>query len=275
MLIDLDALEDFAVGCAVLGTGGGGDVGPGLLQARAAIASAGPVDVVDLDELADDTLVLPIGGWGAPTVGLEKLGSGREGLALVAAAERLLGRPVGALMAGEIGGANGILPVALAATAGLPVVDADGMGRAFPFGYQVAMHVTGLSPGPVLMADEHGNTVIVEPVDADWYERIARGLTVMFGSTAIGADYVMEASTARGATVRGTVSLASTIGASHRRRGLDGVLASAGGRRLLTGKVSTCNGEPREASRAGRWPSMAPARTRAARWRSRCRTRTW
>ena len=51
-------------------------------------------------------------------------------------------------MAGEIGGGNGILPVALAAMAGLPVVDADGMGRAFPFGYQVAMHVVGRLAGP-------------------------------------------------------------------------------------------------------------------------------
>lgn len=42
-LIDLDTLDDLATGCAVLGTGGGGDVGPSLLQARATISSFGPV----------------------------------------------------------------------------------------------------------------------------------------------------------------------------------------------------------------------------------------
>ena len=94
MQIDLDLVEDFATGCAVLGTGGGGDVGPELLQARAAIASAGPVEVLTLDELPDDALVVPIGGWGAPTVGLEKLGSGREGLAIVTAVERAFDRKV-------------------------------------------------------------------------------------------------------------------------------------------------------------------------------------
>jgi uncharacterized protein len=237
VLIDLEALDDLANGCAVLGTGGGGDVGPSLLQARAAIAANGPVTITDLDDLPDETLVLPVGAWGAPTVGLEKLGSGREGLALVAAAEHALGRRVGALMAGEIGGANGILPVSLAARTGLPVADADGMGRAFPYGYQVAMHVAGRSPSPAFLADEHGNVVTIEPVDADWYERLARGVTVMFGTTAVGADHAMDVASARHVTVRGTVSLACRIGAAHRTNGLGGVLEATGGRRIATGKV--------------------------------------
>lgn len=237
VFIDLDRLDDLAAGCAVLGTGGGGDTGPEVLQARAAIDSAGPVGVVDLDELADDTLVMPIGAWGAPTVGLEKLGSGREGTTLIAAVERAFGRRVGALMAGEIGGGNGVLPVSLAARTGLPLADADGMGRAFPYGYQVAMHVAGLPAAPVFVADEHGNVVTIEPIDADWYERLARGVTVMFGATAVGADHVMDAAAARQATVRGSVSLACRIGAAVRRDGLDGVLDTTGGTRLVTGKV--------------------------------------
>lgn len=237
MLVDLETLDDLATGCAVLGTGGGGDVGPGLLQAREAVGSAGPVTLVDLDALDDDALVLPVGGWGAPTVGMEKLGSGREGLALVAAAERAFGRPIGALMAGEIGGGNGLLPISLAARTGLPVVDADGMGRAFPLGFQCSMHVAGRSPNPVFFADEHGNAVTFEAVDADWYERLARGITVMFGTTAVGADYAMNAADARGATVPGTVSLACRIGAAHRTAGLNGVLEATGGRHLLTGKI--------------------------------------
>ena len=58
-------------------------------------------------------------------------------------------------MAGEIGGGNGVLPLAIAAELGLPLVDADGMGRAFPEGPQVSMHVAGLSPAPVFLTDEH------------------------------------------------------------------------------------------------------------------------
>ncbi len=237
MWIDLEDLEDFAHGCAVLGTGGGGDVEPALAQAAAAVEAHGPVQVVDLDDLPDDLLVMPLAGWGAPTVAIEKLGSGREAETLRRAAERWHGRPVGALMAGEIGGGNGVTPLAWAASMGLPVADADGMGRAFPEGPQVAMHVAGLSAAPAFLADEHGNVVTLEPVDGDWYERLARTVTVAFGGSAWGADFVMTVAVARAATIRGSVSRALAIGRARRDAGVDGILAVTAGIRLIGGKV--------------------------------------
>lgn len=238
MRLGLDDLDDFAEGCAVLGTGGGGDVEPAVAHVAAVLAAHGSVDVIDLDALPDDDLVLPLAGWGAPTVAIEKLGSGREGHVLRAAAERWFGRAVGALMPGEIGGGNGVDPLAWAAAMGLPLADADGMGRAFPEGPQVAMHVAGLSPAPAFLVDEHGNVVTLEPVDGDWYERLARTVTVAFGGSASGADFVMTAETARGATVRGSVTRAIEIGRARREAGVDGVLAATRGLRLIGGKVT-------------------------------------
>ena len=60
--------------------------------------------------------------------------------------ERLTGRKVAALMSAEIGGSNGLLPISWAARIGLPVVDADGMGRAFPLVPQVTMELAGVDP---------------------------------------------------------------------------------------------------------------------------------
>jgi len=230
-------LEDFAQGCAILGSGGGGDVEAAILQARAAIEAAGPVTVLDLDDLADEALVMPVAGWGAPTVGIEKLGSGREGAALEAAVERWFGAPVAAVMAGEIGGGNGVLPVAVAAELGLPLVDADGMGRAFPEGPQVAMHVAGQSPTPAFLVDEYDNLVTLAPSDGDWFERLARAVTVAFGGAAMGADFVMTVRAARTSTVRSSVTLANALGRAVRTGGVDAVLETGGGVRLLTGKV--------------------------------------
>jgi DUF917 family protein len=65
-------------------------------------------------------------------VGLEKIEAGDEGERLRNLLQRQTGQTVTALMAGEIGGGNGLVPVTWAARMGLPVVDADGMGRAFP-----------------------------------------------------------------------------------------------------------------------------------------------
>src|SRR5262249_59260953 len=132
MLLDADNLPDLARGCAVLGTGGGGDPQTGLLVSLGAVEEEGPVTLVDLDDLPEDGLLMPCGGLGAPTVSIEKFGNGAEGARLRDRVERLWARPVVALMSAEIGGSNGLVPIAWAAGLGLPVVDADGMGRAFP-----------------------------------------------------------------------------------------------------------------------------------------------
>jgi DUF917 family protein len=238
MLLAAADVDDYAQGCAVLGSGGGGDVDGAALQVHAAIASAGAVDVVDLASLDPNDLIMPVAGWGAPTVGIEKLGSGREGRRLADAVERRFDRPVAAVMAGEIGGGNGVTPVALAAQLGLPLVDADGMGRAFPEGPMVAMHVAGLPAAPVFLTDEHGNLVTFDPVDGSWYERIARSMVVAFGGTTMGADFVMPAGNARGAVVEGTVSLGLRLGRALRDDGLAGLVAASGGFVLATGTVT-------------------------------------
>ncbi|MCX6432307.1 MAG: DUF917 family protein, partial [Actinobacteria bacterium] len=65
-------------GCAVLGTGGGGEVTTGTLIARQALEEHGPIRLVTLDDLPDDGILMPVGMIGAPSVSLEKLSSGTE-----------------------------------------------------------------------------------------------------------------------------------------------------------------------------------------------------
>ena len=145
-LLDPASLRALARGCSILGAGGGGDTQIGLLEALQATEDYGPVTLVDLDELADDELIMPCGMIGAPTVHIEKIENGDEGVRLREHLERLTGRKVAAFMSAEIGGSNGLIPIVWAARIGLPVVDADGMGRAFPLVPQVSMHLAGIAP---------------------------------------------------------------------------------------------------------------------------------
>src|SRR5262245_41525079 len=237
MRLDLGTLDHHARGCAILGTGGGGDTYASVLAARSALEEHGAVDVIALESMADDTLILPVAGWGAPTVGIEKLASGDEGATLVRMAERWFARKIDALMIGEIGGGNGVDPIGWAARLGLPIVDADGMGRAFPEGDMAAMHVAGVDAAPAFFADDRGNGAIATPLDAVWLERIARALVVAFGGSVAGADHVMDAATARRATVLGSVTLAGAIGAALTADGIDGVLRVTGGSQLVAGTV--------------------------------------
>jgi DUF917 family protein len=240
MLLGPENMPDLARGCSVLGAGGGGDTRVAMLASLQAMEEHGPVELVDLDDLPDDGLVMPCGYIGAPTVGLEKLGSGTEGERLRAAVEELKGKPVVALMAGEIGGGNGIEPIYWAARMGLPVVDADGMGRAFPEVPQVTMEIMGIPPGPSAMTDDRGTVISMQPISGAWSERIARQISVEWGGRAASAEYLLTAGEARTATVRGSVSGAIRIGAAL--SGSDDPLAAlveeVQGRILITGKLT-------------------------------------
>jgi DUF917 family protein len=239
-LLDPYSLRALARGCAVLGAGGGGDPYLGLLQALQATEDFGPVPLMDLDELPDDSLIMPCGGIGAPTVSVEKIENGDEGGRLREHLEFLTGQRVAALMAAEIGGSNGLLPICWAARMRLPVADADGMGRAFPEVPQVTMHLAGISPSPAVMTDERGNLVLFQTISGHWMERLERAAAVEFGGAASSTEFSMTVAQARGATVRNSVSLAirigETIGAAESSP-VDALIAELGAFRLITGKV--------------------------------------
>ena len=240
-LLDPDSLRALARGCAVLGAGGGGDPYLGLLQALQATEDYGPVPLVDIDELPGDSLIMPCGGIGAPTVSIEKIENGDEGDRLREHLEFVTGGQVAALMPAEIGGANGLLPIAWAARMGLPLVDADGMGRAFPEVPQVTMHLAGISPSPAVMTDERGNLIVFRAISGHWMERLERAAAVEFGGAASSTEFSLTAAQARGATVRSSVSLAVRIGeAVARAQGspVDALIAEVNAFRLVTGKVS-------------------------------------
>jgi DUF917 family protein len=238
-------LDDLAVGAAILGTGGGGNPYVGKLLARAAIREYGPVTIVDVDEVPDDALVVPSAMMGAPTVIVEKLPSGEEALAAFAALQEHLGRTITHTMPIEAGGLNSTMPFTVAARLGIPVVDADGMGRAFPEVQMVTATIYGIPATPMALADEKGNRVLLDrTVDNRWTERLARSITVDMGSTALVAQYALSGRQLKEAMVPGTLRLATELGAlvrETRARHEDPVAAIVGrldGRRLFTGKIT-------------------------------------
>jgi DUF917 family protein len=132
MKITLDDMAALARGAAVLGTGGGGDPYIGRLLAEQALRASGPIEVVAIDQLPDDACVIPVGMMGAPTVMVEKIPSAEQVGTAVTALARYLGRTATHVACIEAGGVNSTIPFVAAAQLGLPLIDGDGMGRAFP-----------------------------------------------------------------------------------------------------------------------------------------------
>jgi DUF917 family protein len=243
MAFDLDALNlrALARGCAVLGTGAGGDPDLGVVMAQHAIAEHGPVAVVELAELDEHACVMPCGMIGAPTIASERIWSGDEGAVLAAIFGRLHEAPVTALMCFQIGGANGLLPVTWAARCGLPLIDADGMGRTFSGLHQQAMHVAGVAASPVALTDGRGNTLVLRAADDLWAARLASDAAASLGGVCAAALYGMPVVRARDAVVEGTISLALRLGAALGAGGIEDALAAVeqvlGADVLIEGKI--------------------------------------
>ena len=215
--ITVAALDDIARGAAVLGTGGGGDPYIGKLMAQGTLRKRGNVNLIDPLELEDDDLVIPSAMMGAPTVMVEKIPRGEEIVNAFKALEAYLGRPARATMSCEAGGLNSMTPFTVAAKLGIPLVDADMMGRAFPELQMCTPTLYGVTATPMAIADEKGNSAIINTVSNRWTETLARTLTIDMGCSAMIAIYPMTGKQVKEACVLNTTSLIERIGQTIRQ----------------------------------------------------------
>lgn len=242
-LITAADMEAIAIGGAYLGTGGGGDPYIGKLMARTAIEANGLVRVVQPEAVADDALCVPVFMMGAPTVMVEKLPRGDEALEALHQLERFLGRKADALICVEAGGLNSTIPFAVAAATGLPLIDGDGMGRAFPELQMVSFTMHDISATPLVHADDKGNSSIINAVSNLWTERLARVQAIQMGGASLVAAYPMTGAQMKAGILRGTLSLIKGIGetiaaarAAKRHPGIE-LREQFDGRHLFTGRV--------------------------------------
>jgi DUF917 family protein len=237
----LDGLE---IGAGILGTGGGGNPYLGKLEALQQLRAGKTIQVVSLDELPNDAFVTTAGGIGSPTVGIERIGRGDECVQAMRALERHMGRRFTHVIPGEIGGANSMRPMIVAAIMGIPVIDGDGMGRAFPELQMDTFSIYGVAPTPGALADPRGHEVIFANIaDPIVLERYARVVTIEMGGAAGYAFPPMTAGEVRRTAIPGTVTLAIEIGRAVRAARaaladpIDAALTVAGGQRLFQGKI--------------------------------------
>jgi len=242
-LLHPENVEDIALGAAVLGTGGGGDPYIGKLMGISAIREFGPVTLLSLDEIDDDALIVPTAMMGAPTVMVEKLPKGDEIIKAFHALESYLGRKITATMSAEAGGLNSVTPLTVAARLRLPMVDCDGMGRAFPELQMVTATLYGVSSTPFAIGDEKGNSAILNTIDNRWTETFSRSITIDMGCAAMIACYATTGKELKEWAVPDTMTLVEEIGRTIReaRRSkanvIEAVREIVGGFQVFKGKI--------------------------------------
>jgi DUF917 family protein len=238
---DLEALE---VGAAILGTGGGGNPYIGKLRTREAIRAGFKLSILPLDRISDDAKVVALGGIGSPLVAHERIKDGAEGLRCIRALEERLDIKIDAIACEEIGGANSMEPLIAAAQAGLPVLDGDGMGRAFPEMQMTTYSIYGHRSTPSVMCDLHGNTVFFDhAVSEIFHEKMARAVCVVQGGASTLAGAPMSGDFAKRFSIPNAYTNAVALGhavldaqKSHSDP-IAAILAKQGGKRVFDGKI--------------------------------------
>jgi DUF917 family protein len=146
-----------ALGSTVLGCGGGGNSYYGQLVASRVLGADSAVRVIDIDEMDPRAFALTSAAVGAPLICLEKPPSMSALRVGVDSAKSLLRESIGAFFAAEIGGLQCMFPLMLAAQTGLPLLDGDGMGRAFPELQMSTFSIYGTTPGlPTILSSDRG-----------------------------------------------------------------------------------------------------------------------
>jgi uncharacterized protein len=237
------SIEDIAIGSGVLGAGGGGDPYIGKMVTLHMSEMYGPPQLVLAKDLPDDAMVISPFGIGSALVGLEKFPFGPELDRAYNEFVSMVGRPASALVAIEIGGMNSMTPLILGARLGIPVLDADLIGRAAPHMGLTTAALNGVLSTPTVIADAHGNLLTIKAIDDQWCDRIARAAIMEFGAMAVGCGYMMSGKQSRIAPVQGSISYAEAIGRSMREaqaaKGdlIRAILDVTGGSVLFSGKV--------------------------------------
>jgi len=216
--IEFDHLSDLALGASFLATGGGGDPHINLLLAEQAIIKYGPVQLIDPDELPEEANVIALGGIGSPVAGLELLPTISDGPDVLAAFEQHFQHKIDALVAVEVGGGNSLMPLIAGAAGGIPVVDGDGMGRAFPETQMMTYSIGGACPTPAAAIDYAGNIEYFLQKDALSYEAATREFALSNGGTIVAIEHPMSGAFLKKTIVPRTISLTADIGQILRKQ---------------------------------------------------------
>lgn len=203
------------------------------------------VNLLDPAELRDDDLVGVVTMMGSPLVGQERLADAEVGAKALRAMEHYLGRRFTAVMTMEVGGGNAFQPLLVAAVTGLPVVDADAMGRAFPEAQMNSFAIADLTNYPLALADIRDNEVVVTRAASwKWLERLGRKVCAELGSVAATCKAPRTGAEVKAHAILGTTTQAIALGQEVRRARaahedpVAAAIAAADGKLLFLGKVA-------------------------------------
>jgi uncharacterized protein len=172
----------------------------------------GPVPLRRPEAMAPSTRCVSLCVIGSGSALADLPPSGDEFAEAVRRIERLRGEEFQALFPLAAATVSALVPVAAASQLGLPLVDADGMGRTYALIHHTAMHLGGVPVTPLVARGPTGESVLIEVLAGPRADRLLRANVDALGGWAALAAYPTTAGTLRRAALQGTVSRLLNVG---------------------------------------------------------------
>lgn len=232
---DPSQTEAFLEGLGILGMGGGGQVEFGQAILQNDFKRGRVHQIVDVEDIEDGAFVVSGGILGSVKAigeaGFDKtVESWEQRFDLIDATrsmERYFGRKVDYVVPFEMGGLNTPVIMTLASRLGIPMLNADLLGRAAPETQMTSLIGLGVSLYPMAMLDGEGTAAFVERADSVFFaDQLGRWMVQKAKGMGANNHYPMSGADAKRAVLPGTVTGAIELGSkllTARKHGRDAV----------------------------------------------------
>ncbi len=212
-VIDRQAIQEITLGASILATGGGGDPEIGLLWAYKVLDEGKEIIMIDPADIPGDILVAGPACLGAALVLTEKPPGSQVLNLAIAKLEKYMGKRLQATIPVECGGVNSPVAYAAAGEFGVPVIDVDGMNRAFPELQMTSWVTHGVHASPTVSVDDRGNVTVIDAKDNDLLaETLARRVAMAYGGISWIATYPMSGKEVKETSILNSQSIAWAVG---------------------------------------------------------------
>jgi len=171
----------------------------------------GPV-LVSVDELDPEALTAAVGFVNNGLPISEMIPVGDEFDIAVELLQERLGVRLAGIFPLAAATVNAVVPLLTSLHTGIPVIDADPMGRVLPLVSQTTLALAGKNAGPVALTGPTGERAVIDVTDPVRTDRIERALAGEFGGWAATASYPGTARDLAEAGVLGSYSRLLEIG---------------------------------------------------------------
>jgi len=225
-ILNKEQITDILYGCAILGTGGGGELTDGFDYIDKALDAGKEFKLISMDEVpAGEKLCTPyMLGAISPLSAEEEAQYQRlpqsGQIAMMTAFNRLKAYTnddyYGTICC-ELGGSNTAISFYLAAMMDGYIIDADPAGRAVPEITHSTYYINSLPAAPIVAANEFGECFICENIVDDMRaETVVRALAKVSRNDISAIDHALTVEELKGAVIEGTISKALEIGKAYR-----------------------------------------------------------